>query len=621
MDFSLLGPVEARRGRTRVELSGSKVHTVLAAMLLARGRVISDERLRTLLWGWDPPATSAAQIYTYMSRLRAHLGDTVEITRRQPGYLLRAEGCRVDLEEFERLARSGRKALELRQYEGAGTLLREALDLWRGPALANVTDHLLEAEGPRLEEARMLALESRVDADLALGRHEEIVSELTGLVAEFPVRERLRAQLMTALYRCGRQADALQAFYDGRELLAEQLGVDPGEDLGDTYQAALDGRLALRARSSAHSAPPTGEPVMLPAAIEDFAGRDREFGDLTRILADGAGRGRRLLVTGMAGVGKTALAVRAAEETAGHYPGGRLFAELCHPDGRPKDPGEVLRTLLQALGEPATPAGLDDLVRCYRTRTFGRRLLVVLDDAAGDGQLAPLLPAGPEAAVLVTSRSRLAGVADAHTVPLGPLGGEASFRLLSQVAGADRLQADPDAADDLVAYCAGLPLALRIAGARLAARPHWPAARLAARLAPSGTRLRELAFGDLAVDRSFAASLRRLDEPGRAALARLGDWGPVGPFTATAAAAALGDGEAETEAVLEYLTDAALLTAAGLDGAERPLYGWHELIRLYAAGLPSSAVPGAVADAATKMPSPLPADVPARMPAHAAAVR
>ncbi|CCA59562.1 hypothetical protein SVEN_6276, partial [Streptomyces venezuelae ATCC 10712] len=242
MDFRLLGPIEAERaGGGTVPLSGSKVHTVLAALLLAEGRVVSDTRLAALLWAFDPPATADAQIYTYMSRLRKHLGEEVEIVRRRPGYVLRAPGARIDLAEFTRLSALGRAALAERRFEDAAALLREALGLWRGTALANATEELIDAELPRLEEARMIALESRIEAELALGRPEETVAELTGLVAEHPVRERLRAQLMTALYRCGRQADALHTYHEGRALLADRLGVDPGEALGSAYRSVLKG--------------------------------------------------------------------------------------------------------------------------------------------------------------------------------------------------------------------------------------------------------------------------------------------------------------------------------------------------------------------------------------------
>ncbi|NXY97589.1 winged helix-turn-helix domain-containing protein [Streptomyces sp. BR123] len=603
MDFRLLGPVEAKRGGgSTVPLSGSKVHTVLAALLLSEGRVVSDARLSALLWGWSPPATASAQIYTYMSRLRKHLGEEASIVRRQPGYVLHAPGAWTDLTEYVRLDRQGREALAGHRHEDAAALLREALDLWRGTALANTTEQMIEAELPRLEETRMITLESRIEADLALGRHEQVIAELTALVAEHPVRERLRAQLMTALYRCGRQADALHTYYEGRAVLADQLGVDPGEALGSTYQAVLGGDLGLTpaaptptptsaAAAAVRGGGPapggTAVPAMLPALYGEFTGRRAELAALRARLSREDGRPRRLLITGMAGVGKTALAVRAAQACAARFPDGQLYAELRHPDGTPKEPAEVLVRLLRALGRPEAAAASGDpeeLVRLYRTRTADTRLLLVLDDAVGDRQVAPLLPAGPAAAVLITSRARLARVAGADTTALAPVDDDEALELLASLAGRDRLEAEPDASDDVVAYCAGLPLALTVAGARLAARAHWPVSRLAARLADPDTRLGELEFGDVSVREALVDSVRRLDGPELAALTGLAD-GDGEPFSAQYAALVLGTAEEEAEAALDGLVDRALLELSGLDAQGRPLYRCHDLVRLLAASL------------------------------------
>jgi DNA-binding SARP family transcriptional activator len=575
MDFRILGPVEARCGGQGVALSGSKVHTVLAALLLARGRLVSDARLGALLWGWDPPVTAGAQIYTYISRLRKHLGEEVEIVRRRPGYAMRAPGARLDVVEFERLDRLGREALRDGRHSEAQALLTEALGWWRGSALSNVTEFLLEAELPRLEEARTLALENRIEADLALGRHEQVTAELTGLVQEFPVRERLRAQLMTALYRCGRQADALHTYYEGRKVLVDQLGVDPGEALAATYRAVLGGELGF----PAHGAPTRPDtPAMLPAAEGELVGRGGEMGALRARLGPPDGKPRRLLVTGMAGVGKTALALRVAADTAEHFPDGQLFAELCRPDGAAKDAGEVLAGLLRALGEPGLDrAGprrdRDELVRLYRARTAGKRLLVVLDDAAGDLQVAPLMPAGARSAVLITSRSRLVRVTGADTVALAALDDDEALAVLASAAGRDRLLADPGAADDLV-----------VLGARLAARPHWPARRFADRMADPGNRLAELSFGDLDVRRALLPSVRRTTPQGRQTLAALAGWGTE-PFSAREAGTRLSVPEEAAERLLESLVDGALLDLSGLDPQGLPLYRCHELVLLYAASM------------------------------------
>ncbi|WP_328383838.1 AfsR/SARP family transcriptional regulator [Streptomyces sp. NBC_00400] len=236
--------MEARHEALPVSLSGAKVHTVLAALVLARARVVSDTSLSTLLWDWAPPSTSGAQLYTYVSRIRAALGSAADVVREARGYSLRpAAGTHIDAVEFERLTRQGADEISSGAPGRAATTLRAALGLWRGPALSNTTEYLITTEAAQLEERRAIALESRIEADLALGRHRALVPELTGLVARQPLRERLRVQLMTALCRADRQADAIGTYHEGRRVLAEELGVDPGPALTDAYQAALHGGL------------------------------------------------------------------------------------------------------------------------------------------------------------------------------------------------------------------------------------------------------------------------------------------------------------------------------------------------------------------------------------------
>jgi DNA-binding SARP family transcriptional activator len=258
VEFGILGPLRVRHQGREIPIPGRKQRALLAALLLARGEVLSDERLTALLWGQRPPATVSAQLYTYVSRLRQRLGPAVELVREPAGYRLGTRGAVFDAAEFHRLSRAGHTALREGRPDRAARLLRAALDLWRGPALGGVTDFLRDAETPQLDEARMAALESRLEAELALGEHRQLVAELTGLVTRFPLRERLRAQWMTALYRCERQAEALAVYHEGRRLLAEELGVDPGAVLTATLHAVLDGRLALD--------DPATRPAVLPGA-------------------------------------------------------------------------------------------------------------------------------------------------------------------------------------------------------------------------------------------------------------------------------------------------------------------------------------------------------------------
>ncbi|MFI9239239.1 BTAD domain-containing putative transcriptional regulator [Streptomyces sp. NPDC053079] len=590
MEFQLLGNVVASNRRGQVALAGAKIHTVLAALVLAHGRMVSDSRLSRSLWGANPPVTMNAQIYTYISRLRGVLGDEADLTRGQAGYALQTDSPVIDVLDFERLAKTGGEALRKRRYADADRDLRAALALWRGPALGNVTEFLAGEQRPRLEEARAGALEDRIETDLALGRHRQLVPELTGLVNNHPVRERLRAQLMTALYRCDRQGDALAVYHCGRKVLSDELGVDPGAMLHKTYLAVLKGELELAAAPEAVSAgsssarPPV--PGMLPPDSHDFTGRQRELGALLDALAPGgSGRPRLLQVTGMAGAGKSALAVRAAHCARPHFPDGQLHVDLMRRDGSPKSPDDVLSLFLRALGDTELRGqGPDDLVQRYRTLTAGKRLLVVLDNAGPDLQIDKLLPTGEESAVIITGRAHLAIACGVRTVFLGPMSEDESLALLAAVAGPERIAAEPEAARDVTAHCAGLPLALRIAGTKLAARPHWSVRRLERKFAEPAARLRELAVGELSVSGSLRPSLERLTAGGRAALDVLPLLGE-GPFRADEAAALLGWHEADAEEALEELADARLLELPGADGQGCPLYRCHALVRLFAASL------------------------------------
>ncbi|WUT00025.1 winged helix-turn-helix domain-containing protein [Streptomyces sp. NBC_00708] len=601
MELKILGPVSAELDGRAVALDGGKQRTALAALLLARGKVVSDERLTLLLWGWDPPATSRNQLYTYVSRLRTRLGAGLGLERHGPGYRLDIRDARFDWDVFRERADSGRDALRAARYADAERLLHDALALWRGPALTDVTAHLAEAEVPRMEEARLSALENHAEAALALGRHTDMVPALTRQVTLHPVRERLRGQLMTALFRCGRQADALTVYEKGRRALAEDLGIDPGPELRALHQEILTGTqppasAPERDRATppgAHgehpgpvSAPPGGGwqglvPAMLPAAPGDFTGRATEVRDVLAAL-----RGHQdVVVTGAPGTGKSALALWAAERCRADFPGGQLYADLRTAEGGARTPGEVLGWFLRALGTAPDrlPATQEERVQLYRTLLArSRPVLIVLDNAADDTQVRPLLPGGGKSRTLVTGvRSPLASLEGTRLVGLGPMEPAEAGALLAAVAGSARLAGAPEAAARIAEFCDRLPLALRIAAARLAAHPHWPAARLAERLAPEDRRLGELRIGSLDVRAGLRTALAQLDRATRPAFAVLARAG-LSALTAGDAAALLGTGPEEAEELLERLADARLLEAWSVGGDARLSYRFMPLVGLFA---------------------------------------
>ncbi|MFI6849612.1 AfsR/SARP family transcriptional regulator [Kitasatospora sp. NBC_00085] len=616
LEFRLLGPVEAMADGREIRLDGAKQRSVLAALLLSDGQLLPDERLSALLWGWDPPATWNAQLHTYASRLRNRLGPRVDLVRRAPGYRLYIGPGRVDLHEFRRDADAGRRALEAGEYARAAELLSAALAHWRGTPLTGVTAQLAEKELPALEESRLAALENRIEADLALGGHRAGVPELRGLVAEHPTRERLRGQLMTALYRCDRQSDALEVYDQGRRLLAEELGVDPGPTLRELHRQVLSGTVpgpaAADRPTAARPVPaPAGDersserptsawsglvPAMLPPVVADFAGRQRHLAALQATLG-GASQDPLacpvdpvgpVVLTGAAGCGKSALAVHACHLARPAFPDGVLYTDLRGPDGLPRDPAEVLRAFLRALGADARelPDSPDELVRLYRSRLAGRKVLVVLDNAEDERSVRPLLTSDACGRTVITSRFALGTIEGAQRFRVGPLDFPEAYQLLA-TAGRDRVSADPAATARIVELCDRLPLALRICAGRLAAHPHWTTARLAARLTPVEHRLDELRLGELDVRASLAADLSRVRPAARTALRALARAG-ADSITPEDVAVLLRSSEREAEDMLELLTEAGLLTADP-DPAELR-YRIASLVRLVAREQPAAAL-------------------------------
>jgi DNA-binding SARP family transcriptional activator len=548
-----------------LELSSPKQRALLGAGLLNANTLVSAGRLVDAIWGEHPPPSAAALVQTYVCRLRRLMvpSGPGPIITRSPGYVVMVAEGELDLHRFERLVADAGDARERGDHQRASRRLRDALAQWRGPALDGLESPLLRAAAARLEEMRLSALEDRIEADTHVGSPGKLAAELTELVATHPLRERLRAQLMRVLYQLGRQAEALQVYQRTYTVLREDLGIEPSPSLQQLHHAILAGDPALTVDAArplvevlpivepgdaTRSLYPTPDaPHQLPAPPRHLVGRADQVRDLGSGLWSAAKAQKPVLtvISGAAGTGKSALALTVAQLVAEAFPDGQLFVHL-----RNTDPGEALGMLLRSIGRTAPlPASVDERAALLRTALAGRRVLVVLDDVAGAADLRPLLATQPGCAVLATSRADLLGLDGQVHVDLGPLSSEDGLRLLTKLVGAERIAAEPCAAAEIVRLCEGLPLALRAAGARLAARPRRPLATAAARLADDERCLAELTAGDLSVEATISLSLAALAPADLAFLRTVG------------ASASLSDVVAEQ--VADRLVDARLLEEVG----------------------------------------------------------
>ncbi|MGI5147151.1 BTAD domain-containing putative transcriptional regulator [Plantactinospora sp. CA-294935] len=584
MKFGVLGPLRVcTDSGAEVVLRSRHQRTVLGALLVGAGQLVTVDRLVETLWGDRPPASYASNLQTYVSRLRERLPG-LSIEHRSDGYLLRVETDDVDVLVFRREVATGRAALAAGDPGLAADRFRRGLRQWRGRPLADLTVPTLEPELAQWELERVGAQEDCVDADLgADGDLATVLAELHRLVTEHPMRERPYGQLMVALYRAGRRADALAAYQRARETFVTELGVEPGPELRRLHQAILRGEEPSVGRSGNRPevAPRSPFPVcQLPPALPGFVGRAGSIDRIERMLDSAAGGVPVVAVSGQPGVGKSALAVTVAHRIRDRFPDGQLFVHLAGASAAPRDPAAVLADLLRVLGVPgsALPQNLSALAAAYRARLADRRVLVVLDDAATAAQVRPLLPGTPGSAVLTTSRRRLSGLIDARHLPVGPLTDDEARALLADVVGPERVAEEPGQAARIAAACGNLPLAVRIAGTRLATRS-WPLAILADRLDDERQRLDELAAGDLQVRASLALSVQALSPPTREAFGLLGSLGPVS-FAPWAVAELLDSADADR--VLDELVEASLLEVTRpADGGE-PRYRLHDLLRVYA---------------------------------------
>ncbi|GAA3819928.1 BTAD domain-containing putative transcriptional regulator [Sphaerisporangium flaviroseum] len=598
MEFRILGPLEVIADAERLDVGGARQRITLAILMLDANRLVTVDRLAEAIYGEQLPPTARAQVQICISSLRrlfaAH-GAPDTIATHSRGYILRVGDGQLDAQRFEALTAEARRARNAGNLEEAVTKYRTALKMWRGDeALQGIESRPVQASASRLTEERITTNEDCINLELELGRHQELVGELTSLIEEYPLRERLRGQLMLALYRSGRRAEALQVYRLARETMIEELGIEPNEQLQRLEHAILTADESLEPPVQATKVPvepppaaaPPPVPFLLPSAIADFTGRTKQVDAIERELALASEDPTRfavpiVIVAGKGGIGKTTVAVHTAHMVAERFPDGQLFADLHGGASRQVSPMHVLERFLRALGVPgnAMPEGLEERAEMYRALLADRRTLVVLDDAATESQVLPLLPGTRMSAVLITSRSRLAGLAGAIHVDMDVFDSDQSMELLSRIAGTVRVRSEVSAAKELAELCGQLPLALRIAGARLSARPHWSIEQLVSRLEDETRRLDELNHGDMGIRASISLTYESVGEEARRLFRRLAIL-DTGHFSVWMGAALLDRPFAEAADLFDELADAQLIETAGGYGLHS-LYNFHDLIRVF----------------------------------------
>lgn len=585
MEFRILGPLEIVHTGAPVPVGPPRIRTVLALLLLSPDSVVSVDRFVDEMWPEHAPARARGLVHDYLARLRRALPQRdgrVRLVTRRPGYLLAVEDGEVDLHNYERLLARARATADTRAGDRLASY-READRLWRGPAFADVRPTpAIAAVVTALAERRLAALEEQYEVALGLGPTAELVAELTPLVASHPHRERLVGQLMRAQHHTGRTADALATYRQTRERLADETGLDPGTELRGLERAILRGDLTQtrQAGPAAGGSDVLPKPAQLPADLAVFVGRADALARL--LAAPSSSHGVVHTIDGMAGMGKTALAVHAAHRLSGAFPDGQLFIDLHgHTLGMAPVPAtDALLHVLRGLGIPGQhiPTEPDQRAALYRTLMAEKRMLIVLDDAASEEQVQPLLPGARSCRVLVTSRRRLTGLDNASPLSIDVLSTDDAVALFAEIAGTDRTAAEaPELVRESVELCGRLPLAIRIAAARFRARPAWRLGHLADRLRDERARLTELAVGHRSVAVALGLSYQQLD-PLHQRTYRLLGLHP-GPDIDPHAVAALTDQDhARAVRQMDHLTEVNLLL--------EPVPGrhiFHSLARIHAA--------------------------------------
>ena len=624
MEFRILGTLEVRAGGERVMIGGPSEQKTLAVLLLAVNRVVSLASIVDALWESDLPATAPKQAQNAVSRLRRLLavaGEPQIIVTEKAGYRASVPDGSLDAHLFAAQVEQAQVHAGLGERAQAAEMLRSALALWRGPALDGLSGAIIQAAATAWNERRYIATEAYYDHQLALGRHCDVIGELSALVTEHPLRERPVAQLMLALYRSGRRVDALSLYSDTRARLATELGLDPGPELQRLQQQMLSADPALAAPEvdGPDTHPPAAEPTrpaataprldQLPHDVRTFTGRGNELRELDALLAShetSGGGGVIAAIDGLPGVGKTSLAIRWAHRVSAHFPAGTLYLDLRghDPYQRPMTAVEALGQLLGAIGVPPgeVPDDLEARSRAFRSALGNGRWLVVLDNADSAAQVRPMLPGAASNFTLVTSRKFLGGLVateGAYRITVSPLAYAEAQELLAEIIGRERAAAEPDATRSVITVCGRLPLALRVAAARLVADPGQPVADFAAQLTGGG-RLEALRLADddrATVPAAFNLSYQALSPATRQTFLLMGAL-PPRRITEEALTAATGE---PADRIASSLAE---LTASNLVHPLMPgRFGMHDLVRHYAAQRAKEVVPRRAADARRRLVS------------------
>nr|WP_274383886.1 AfsR/SARP family transcriptional regulator [Saccharothrix deserti] len=584
--FRILGPLSVTVGRKQVRIGKNRQLTILALLLINVGKLVPVGRLIDAVWGSTPPATVEKQIQTCVWRLRrafekAGAPENV-IETGQGGYRLHLAGGVLDAQLFEEHVRRGRTRAEAGDLSGAIADYLDALSLFQGAPLAELNSGPIQAVAAHWEERRLAVLEERLDIRLAMGQHAELVSELKMLVAEYPLREQLRAQLMTALYLSHRRADALSVYRAGRAIMINNLGLEPGARLQDLHRRIIAGTPVpstphQRGRRVAKC------PAQLPLDVGDFTGRADELDWLTGLWTKEPTRPQVVSLVGRTGAGKTALALHAAHRVRDRFPDGQLYANLRGCTSSPTPPMEVLQSFLHALGvsDQRISDDLTGRAAQFRSAIAGRVMLIVLDDAPNAAAVEPLLPGGKDAAVLVTGQTSMMELPGVVSRRLDGLETDDAVRLLAKVIGAERVERERHAARAIAELSGRLPLALRAAGARLHARPQLRLDRFVERLADEHRRIAELSYGSLDLAARLDAAADRLP-PSTRSLWLMLSLPELSHIPAWVAAAAGDLPDSEAQRLLDLLVDHQALDITGEDVGGGACYVFHPLVRIHA---------------------------------------